>query len=111
MLSRTSLPISERVNDLTKNIDLVGTEGIVRLLRQCDQQMFVGWEEWEGMSDEKMVAKLEKLCLSLSPFIRPKTSPSEPCNVKFIMSGAGTSGRLSHFCARGLNKVGKYFTN
>jgi N-acetylmuramic acid 6-phosphate (MurNAc-6-P) etherase len=105
MQSGSSQPISERVNERTRNIDVVGPEGIVRLLRQCDSEMFTGWEEWEGLSDESMVEKLEKLADSILPFVRPKKSSSESPSVKFIMSGAGTSGRLSHFCARNLNKV------
>jgi N-acetylmuramic acid 6-phosphate (MurNAc-6-P) etherase len=98
-------PISERVNNLTRNLDVVGPRGIVRLLRQCDTQIFAGWEEWSGMSDIPTLESLENLADSILPQIRSKTSPNHPCNVKFIMSGAGTSGRLAFYIARNLNKV------
>lgn len=98
-------PISERVNDLTRNLDVVGPRGIVRLLRQCDAQIFAGWEEWSGLSDAPTLECLEQLADSILPEIRARSSPDQPCNVKFIMSGAGTSGRLSFYCARTLNKV------
>lgn len=100
-------PISERVNSLTRNLDVVGPRGIVRLLRQCDTQIFAGWEEWDSLSDEKTLKSLETLSQLVFPHVA-SLSPSIPHkNIKFVMSGAGTSGRLSFYCARTLNKVGK----
>lgn len=98
-------PITERVNELTKNLDVVGPRGIVRLLRQSDSQIFSGWEEWEGLCDAPNLHALESLVYALQPLIHKKKSSTDQCNVRFIMSGAGTSGRLAFYCARTLNKV------
>lgn len=103
-------PISERSNDLTRNLDVVGSRGVVRLLRQCDTQIFAGWEEWTGLSDLPILEKLEALADSILPEIRALSTADHPCNVKFVMSGAGTSGRLAFYIARNLNKVQKGLT-
>jgi hypothetical protein len=100
-------PITERSNDLTRNLDVVGPRGIVRLLRQCDTQIFAGWEEWDGLCDETTLQTLENLANSIQPHLRHTSASSPAKNVKFIMSGAGTSGRLAFYCARTLNKVRK----
>lgn len=97
--------ITERSNDLTRNLDVVGPRGVVRLLRQCDTQIFAGWEEWTGLSDIPTLEKLEALADAILPEIRALSPADQPCNVKFVMSGAGTSGRLSFYIARNLNKV------
>lgn len=98
-------PISERSNNLTRNLDVVGSRGVVRLLRQCDTQIFAGWEEWTGLSDIPTLEKLEALADAILPELRALSAADQPSNVKFIMSGAGTSGRLAFYCARTLNKV------
>lgn len=98
-------PISERSNDLTRNLDVVGPSGIVRLLRQSDVQIFAGWEEWESLCDQPILQTLEDLADAVQPYLQARSNPDQPHNVKFIMSGAGTSGRLAFYCARTLNKV------
>jgi hypothetical protein len=66
--------VSEAVNGLTTDLDVSSPEQIVRLLRQCDAQMFAGFGGWDGMLDDSTLTALCKVmvpedyvCWLLSP--------------------------------------------
>ena len=43
-----TVPITETPNELTVDIDMATPEGIVRILRQTDAQVFTGWRDLPG---------------------------------------------------------------
>lgn len=90
--------ITELPNCLSSDIDLASPEGIVRILRQADAQVFSGFLDLPGMFDS---ANLDTL-LALAQ--RAAKTIASPKGV-VVMSGAGTSGRLSMFVARTFNAV------
>jgi hypothetical protein len=45
------LRVTETANELTNELDAVGPKGIVRLLRQTDQQLFAGWGAHQSVYD------------------------------------------------------------
>lgn len=91
--------ITELPNELTNDIDVVGAEGIVRLLRQADAQIFNGWRENAGLYDDAILFTLMRLIGVVGEALRA------PERTAIVMSGAGTSGRLAFFVAREFNKV------
>jgi len=100
------LPIvTELPNHITRNIDIVGSSGIVRLLRQCDSQIFSGWEEHVGLNDAAFVKGTMEALLSSLVRVQQKHHPRERMMV--VMTGAGTSGRLAFHCARSYNRLAK----
>jgi len=91
--------ITELPNALTQDLDLADARGIVRLLRQCDAQVFAGWGPFVSLNDKPTFDALQGVCQSL------KKRLTSGKKVKVIMSGAGTSGRLAWAVARSLNNI------
>jgi len=89
--------ITELPNELTDGIDLASPLGIVRLLRQSDAQMFIGWREYPSLYDTEILRKLGLLTAWAAEVL----SCEAPRRI--VMSGAGTSGRLAYFVARTFN--------
>eukprot|EP01128_Nolandella_sp_AFSM9_P011961 TRINITY_DN8845_c0_g1_i1.p1 TRINITY_DN8845_c0_g1~~TRINITY_DN8845_c0_g1_i1.p1 ORF type:complete len:606 (-),score=114.25 TRINITY_DN8845_c0_g1_i1:1566-3305(-) len=83
-------------------MDVVGSRGIVRLLRSSDAEVLSGWGGYIGMKDESFLSSFEGVVDQVVGVLR---SEGENANIKVIFSGAGTSGRLSFFCARSLNQT------
>lgn len=99
-----SLPVvTEKPNSLTEDLDVAGSRGIVRLLRQSDAQVFAGWGPYVGLYDQPTQDTLAGIVDTVQPWFKADFDASQ--RVKVIMAGAGTSGRLSFFCARSLNPV------
>ncbi|XP_025758879.1 glucokinase regulatory protein isoform X2 [Oreochromis niloticus] len=73
-----SLPVSEKSNPLTRDIDQASAYSIVKMLQLCDSQMF---QEEAGTAYQ---------------------DPQESC---VVMSGCGTSGRLAFLISSGFNKA------
>ena len=92
-----TLPYTERSNCLTEDIDVAEPQGIVRLLRQVDAQMFSGFDGKEGLLD---VSTLDALCA-----LARKTSACIAQGGRVVLSGSGTSGRLAHLLSRTFNRI------
>ena len=43
------LRVTESRNELTTDIDVVDAKGIIRVLRNCDAQIFSGYREYENI--------------------------------------------------------------
>eukprot|EP01132_Coremiostelium_polycephalum_P001093 gene1093-1384_t len=102
----SSVPIStitERTNELTQDLDRVSSLGILKLLRQCDAQIFSGYLDFEGFSDTLVQDEI----LSMIDTIQRQLSSNTSKIVNFVMAGAGTSGRLAFFISRSFNIVMK----
>jgi len=95
----TLLSITETPNELTDGIDLASPQGIVRILRQADAQMFNGWRDYPGIFDIEILRKMSLLVDWLTEVLEFEGRR------RIIISGAGTSGRLAYFAARTYNGI------
>lgn len=89
--------LTEQQNPLTGDLDEAPPEGMVRLFRQSDAQLFCGYGTWPALSDEECLEKLARFAWRLSRVIKEKGVA--------VLSGAGTSGRFAHLLALSFNKV------
>ncbi|ELU18821.1 hypothetical protein CAPTEDRAFT_226744 [Capitella teleta] len=92
MESQMPEPVTERVNPRTQMIDVAFPEDMVRMLEECDAEMFDGWENSKGIFDEKT---RQTLC-HLVPLMRNHMQDPE---ATIVISGCGTSGRLAFLVA------------
>lgn len=97
-MTDTSLTITESANPLTSNIDVAGPTEIVRLLRQCDAQVFTGYLGYPAILDDEVLEEAARVAWRLS---RVLLAGESGC---VLISGAGTSGRLAVFLAREFNR-------
>ena len=90
--------ITELSNELTSDIDLASSEGMVRYFRQADAQIFSGYSDLPGLYDTTTLDTLERLAARAAQTI------ASPKGV-VVLAGAGTSGRLAMLAARTFNTV------
>ncbi|XP_065179250.1 glucokinase regulatory protein-like isoform X1 [Sycon ciliatum] len=95
--------ITERSNELTKNIDSGSAEDIVYALSLSDAQIFDGFEAYESILSARIVTSIEELC-STSTRLILDTLSGRADNV-IVFSGSGTSGRMGWLCARTFNQI------
>ena len=98
LLKQSLASITELPNELTRNIDIASPVGIVRLFRQSDTQIAAGYSEYPALLDEEIVGKIERCIHALCEVLTFKGSR------RVVLSGAGTSGRLSTFVCREYNR-------
>lgn len=89
--------ITESPNELTRDIDVASPEGIARLLRGCDAQIYNGYRAYPGLGDAEIVWRVAKVVEWASAMIGRQ-------DTAIIISGAGTSGRLAMFCSQTFNR-------
>jgi N-acetylmuramic acid 6-phosphate (MurNAc-6-P) etherase len=98
--------ITEQINPLSTDLDIVGPVGIVRILRQCDAQIFSGWSHFPGLIDEEIIFVLESITSRERIWFHPRNElMKEKIKVIVALAGAGTSGRLAFHCARTMNVI------
>lgn len=93
------LSITETPNELTTDIDLADAVGICRLFRQTDSQIFNGWRHYPALCDDEIIEKIKLAVQRIAKVLKARGSK------RIIISGAGTSGRLSMFAARSFNSL------
>ncbi|MGB9624318.1 MAG: hypothetical protein ACPMAQ_05595 [Phycisphaerae bacterium] len=94
-----SLPsITETPNELTTDIDVASPEGIVRLLRASDAQIYNGYRTFPALCDDEIIAKMVRVVEWAAPLMGRE-------DAVIVISGAGTSGRLAMFVARTFNAL------
>uniref|UniRef100_A0A3Q3AMM0 Glucokinase regulator n=1 Tax=Kryptolebias marmoratus TaxID=37003 RepID=A0A3Q3AMM0_KRYMA len=76
------LPVSEKSNPLTRDMDRASPDSIVRMLQACDTQMF---RKETGATHQVKVANRVHIILK------------DPQDSLVVLSGCGTSGRLAFF--------------
>ena len=91
--------ITETPNELTRDIDLTTPVEFLRVLRQTDAQIFNGYLAFPGFFDEVIVEKIADAVEQTRELIYGKTKSV------IILSGAGTSGRLSMLAAKTCNQI------
>ena len=87
--------ITESPNELTMDIDVAGTEPIVRMLRASDAQIYNGYRGHPALCDDEIVERIVRVIGWAGPLMGRK-------DATIVLSGAGTSGRLAMFAARTL---------
>ncbi|KAL0490833.1 glucokinase regulatory protein [Acrasis kona] len=104
--------ITETSNSLTNNIDIVSPEGIVRLLRQSDAQLFSGYEHYESLYDERVLESIYQLSMRfltcMNEYLKDLETKKNIHSPRVVFSGCGTSGRVSFFCAQNYNECMEY---
>ncbi|MFH0794616.1 MAG: hypothetical protein V2A74_11355 [bacterium] len=94
-----AISITETPNELTTEIDLASPVEIVRLLRQCDAQIYNGWKSEPGLNDQEILERLTRLVEVVTHALKSRGRQ------RVVISGAGTSGRLAMFTARAFNRL------
>lgn len=90
------LPITEQSNSLSSDIDIQDSDGILRVLKQCDAEIFNGWKQHKSLYD--FASSLETLSIMAAQIIKNDRGA-------VVMSGCGTSGRLGFITARSFNQL------
>ncbi|OGM10716.1 hypothetical protein A2Z67_01955 [Candidatus Woesebacteria bacterium RBG_13_36_22] len=93
------IPVTERSNYKTKDIDMLDAKSISRVLSNCEEEIFTGYESSRGIYNEKLLRKY----ISFSKKINQEIY--ENGNVNLILIGAGTSGRLCRLMAKVLSPL------
>uniref|UniRef100_A0A3P8RHU7 SIS domain-containing protein n=1 Tax=Astatotilapia calliptera TaxID=8154 RepID=A0A3P8RHU7_ASTCA len=96
-----SLPVSEKSNPLTCDIDRASAYSIVKMLQVCDSQMFQkeAGTTYQRLLSDQVLKTLMEVAKRVEVIIK---DPQESC---VVMSGCGTSGRLAFLISSGFNKA------
>ncbi|XP_078100133.1 glucokinase regulatory protein isoform X2 [Sander vitreus] len=96
-----SLPVSEKSNPLTRDIDRASANCIVRMLQACDAQMF---QEETGATYQRLLSKqvVETLMEVAKKVERILKDPRDSV---VVLSGCGTSGRLAFLITSTFNRA------
>ncbi|KAM9334271.1 glucokinase regulatory protein [Symphorus nematophorus] len=96
-----SLPVSEKSNPLTRDIDRASANCIVRMLQACDAQMFQ--EEtgatYQRLLSEQVVEALMEVAKRVELILK------DPQESLVVLSGCGTSGRLAFLISSCFNRA------
>ncbi|TNN48386.1 Glucokinase regulatory protein [Liparis tanakae] len=96
-----SLPVSEKSNPLTRDLDRASANRIVRMLQACDAQMFQ--EETGGtyqrLLSEQVAETLAEVAKKVEHILK------DPRDSLVVLSGCGTSGRMAFLIASAFNRA------
>ncbi|XP_061571587.1 glucokinase regulatory protein isoform X2 [Cololabis saira] len=96
-----SLPVSEKSNPLTRDIDRASADSIVAMLQACDAQIFQ--EEtgpaYQRLLSEQVVTTLVEVAQKVELILK------DPQDSLVVLSGCGTSGRLAFLVTSFFNKA------
>ncbi|XP_062270579.1 glucokinase regulatory protein [Scomber scombrus] len=96
-----SLPVSEKSNPLTRDIDRASPNHIVRMLQACDSQMF---QEEEGTTYQRLLS--DNVVITMMEVAeRVELILKDPQDSLVVLSGCGTSGRLAFLIASTFNRA------
>ena len=95
-----TIPITERPNELTFDIDVGTASDIARTLRQCSSQIFSGWKHFPSIYDEEALAAMDKIAEKAAEMLQENSGETA-----IVLSGCGTSGRLAFFLAQKFSQL------
>lgn len=98
MTSTPLIPVTEQANELTMELDMADAEGMIRLFRQGDTQLFAGFRTYPSLMDEEILLKAAATAVAATKAI------SAGAKGRILLSGAGTSGRFAHLICRQFNR-------
>jgi N-acetylmuramic acid 6-phosphate (MurNAc-6-P) etherase len=96
--------ITEQSNPLSSNIDRCTSHEILNILQQVDNQMFYTVDSHNIIHSQKHIQSLIQKCSKRVSQLIHKQRDSSSFKGSVVFSGAGTSGRLSYFCAKSFNE-------
>ncbi|XP_059183779.1 glucokinase regulatory protein isoform X1 [Centropristis striata] len=96
-----SLPVSEKSNPLTRDVDRASAGRIVRMLQACDAQMFreESGGSYQRLLSEEVVETLMEVAQKVELFLK------DPQDSLVVLSGCGTSGRLAFLITSCFNRA------
>lgn len=100
-----AVPITEKSNPLTRNLDKADAEKIVQLLRQCDAEIFQ--EEGQIMPTYQRLYSESVLTTMLQVAGKVQEVLKEPDGGLVVLSGGGTSGRMAFLMSVSFNQLMK----
>lgn len=99
---RDTIPITERPNELTFDIDLATASDITKTLRQCDSQIFSGWKNSPSIYDKEAITAMDRIAEKAAEMLQNSNG-----DTAIVLSGCGTSGRLAFFLTRKFSQLAK----
>ncbi|XP_041822257.1 glucokinase regulatory protein [Chelmon rostratus] len=96
-----SLPVSEKSNPLTRDIDRASANCIARMLQACDAQMFQ--EETGGTYQRLLSDQVVETLMEVSK--RVELILKDPQDSLVVLSGCGTSGRMAFLITSAFNRA------
>ncbi|KAM8903567.1 glucokinase regulatory protein isoform 3-T3 [Spinachia spinachia] len=96
-----ALPVSEKSNPLTRDMDRASAKCIVRMLQACDAQMFQGGTgtTYQRLLSEPVLEALTEVAKKVEHILK------RPRDSLVVLSGCGTSGRLAFLVASTFNRA------
>ncbi|KAM4040827.1 glucokinase regulatory protein isoform 2-T3 [Anomaloglossus baeobatrachus] len=98
-----SLPISEKSNPITRELDKADVNTLVQLLRNCDAEIFQEEDEtiinYQRLYSESILKTIMDIAKKVQQIIE---NPDEGL---IVLSGCGTSGRLAVLLANSFNRL------
>ncbi|CAM5130593.1 unnamed protein product [Natator depressus] len=98
-----TLPISEKSNPITRELDKADPVQIVQLLKECDAEIFQ--EEDEALLNYTRLYSESVLKTMIDIISKVQEVLKDPHNTLIVLSGGGTSGRLAFLIAVSFNKL------
>nr|XP_027789290.1 glucokinase regulatory protein isoform X2 [Marmota flaviventris] len=100
-----AVPITEKSNPLTRDLDKADAEKIVRLLGQCDAEIFQ--EERQAMPTYQRLYSESVLTTMVQVAEKVQDVLKEPEEALVVLSGGGTSGRMAFLMSVSFNQLMK----
>ncbi|XP_036448725.1 glucokinase regulatory protein isoform X2 [Colossoma macropomum] len=97
-----SLPITEKSNPITRDIDRANPDEIVQLLKKCDAEIFDRTTHLDSMYQKLNSCSMAQTMVEISR--RVEVILKDPENSLIVLSGCGTSGRVAFLLATSLNR-------
>ncbi|XP_033873455.3 glucokinase regulatory protein isoform X2 [Acipenser ruthenus] len=98
-----ALPVTEKSNPITREIDKADPVQIVHLLKECDAEIFQ--EEDDTLVNYKRLYSASVLQTMMDVTKKVEAILKDPEHSLIILSGCGTSGRLAFLLATSFNKL------
>ncbi|XP_011899616.1 PREDICTED: glucokinase regulatory protein isoform X2 [Cercocebus atys] len=100
-----AVPITEKSNPLTQDLDKADAEEIVRLLGQCDAEIFQ--EEGQALPTYQRLYSESILTTMVQVAGKVQEVLKEPDGGLVVLSGGGTSGRMAFLMSVSFNQLMK----
>ncbi|XP_053444416.1 glucokinase regulatory protein isoform X3 [Nycticebus coucang] len=100
-----AVPITEKSNPLTQDLDKANAEKIVQLLGQCDAEIFQ--EEGQAMPTYQRLYSESILTTMVQVAGKVQEVLKEPDGGLVVLSGGGTSGRMAFLMSVSFNQLMK----
>ncbi|KAK2843519.1 hypothetical protein Q7C36_011734 [Tachysurus vachellii] len=93
------LPITEKSNPITRDIDRANPKEIVQMLQKCDAEIFERTSYGNHMYQTSVVQTIVDVSKRVEVILK------DPEDSLIILSGCGTSGRVAFLLATSLNRL------